>query len=595
MKRISVFVLAAVMMFGGMVTNAPEAKASGVDVKMRGLFEFAFNNMHNRNFGDSANWGRQRVAGAGADQTGANSQEARKKNDNFEARQRLRIWANFVASENLSGTLSFRIGQTVWGRGAGGGGAVANGNAGGALDADGVNIRVKHVFIDWLVPNTSVSVRMGIQPMALPSIRFGSNVLQADMGGITVSSPITDWLRVTAFWVRPLDSHANTFNANAGFNQADTIGGRNNRWGGLSNNVNTTADFFGLVLPMNFTGVRVSPWAMYGRIGAASGMFQPGAGYAFTRTVAPLDFATPLVVANSTSVGTGTANAWYLGANLNVTILDPLVFGMDMVYGRIGRTDYGGLTTGQAIHDWRDRHNGGPFRGMEASGWYIGATLDYRMSWGTPGIFGWYGSGDSLGGREQGKIGRMPSIMTDSNTFRYSSFGGSGMFGLSQEAFANVTGTGTGNWGVGIQVANVSFVKDLTHVLRFAYVRGTNDAGIPQAVLHDAQFAYGQGGGVNDGRSILPFNQRSLLMWGADALYLTTKDSVFEINFDHQYRIYENLTAALELGYLRLSSDVNTWGSNHAQWARNGHQDGRRHTKGSSNAWKANLMFNYSF
>ena len=594
MKRISIFALAALLMFGSM----PEAQASNVDVKMRGLYEFAFNTMQNRTFADSANWSTARYPRqAGV----ANSQERRQRNDNFEARQRMQIWADFVASENLSGTVHFRIGQTVWGRS---NAANTGGGAGGALDTDGVNIRVRQAYIDWLVPNTRVSVRMGLQTIALPATRLGSNVLNANVAGVTVASPITDWMRVTAFWIRPYHQQMNDQGVNDGFNTADGNGML--RWGGLSRNVNTASDFFGLVLPMNFTGVRVSPWAMYGRVGAASGHFNPNGGQAFNYRQTVWDHYAATTTANdpapgvtsvvhNLSVSNKTANVFYLGANLNVTILDPLVFGMDMAYGRIGRTKYGGLTAAVADNpNQRNRAIDGdtPFRSLEASGWYIGATLDYRMSWGTPGIFGWYGSGDSLGDRQNGKIGRMPNMLTPGGNFRYSTFGGTGMFGLSQEAIGNVTGTGTGTWGVGIQVANVSFVKNLSHVLRFAYVRGTNDAAIPKAVLHDSIDNF-YGGRAN--ARLLPAGQNALLQWGSDTLYLTTKDSVFEINFDHQYRIYENLTAALELGYMRLSSDVNTWGSDHRLNAPQNRWFERRHTKGGDNAWKANLMFNYSF
>jgi hypothetical protein len=71
-----------------------------------------------------------------------------------------------------------------------------------------------------------------------------------------------------------------------------------------------------------------------------------------------------------------------------------------------------------------------------------------------------------------------------------------------------------------------------------------------------------------------------------DGLYLTTDDSVFEINFDHQYNIYENLTAALELGWLHLNSDEETWGRGAANGSE-GHE--------GTNAWKAQVYFTFSF
>ena len=64
----------------------------------------------------------------------------------------------------------------------------------------------------------------------------------------------------------------------------------------------------------------------------------------------------------------------------------------------------------------------------------------------------------------------------------------------------------------------------------------------------------------------------------AASQYLTTDDQAWEINFDHQYQIYENLTAVLELGYINLHLDSDTW-TDHK----------------TDDAWKAQVMFQYSF
>lgn len=44
-------------------------------------------------------------------------------------------------------------------------------------------------------------------------------------------------------------------------------------------------------------------------------------------------------------------------------------------------------------------------------------------------------------------------------------------------------------------------------------------------------------------------------------VYLTTKDHAWEVNFDSQYKIYENLTLAAEMGFVRLDLDKDVWGS----------------------------------
>jgi len=43
-------------------------------------------------------------------------------------------------------------------------------------------------------------------------------------------------------------------------------------------------------------------------------------------------------------------------------------------------------------------------------------------------------------------------------------------------------------------------------------------------------------------------------------MYLTTKDTAYEINVDTYYDIYKNLQLALELGYIKLNLSDKVWG-----------------------------------
>ena len=74
-----------------------------------------------------------------------------------EARQRVRLELEAVASESLSGTVYFEIGDSVWG--------ASNSlyGGGGALGADGSIVELKRAYIDWMVPNTDLKLRLGIQ------------------------------------------------------------------------------------------------------------------------------------------------------------------------------------------------------------------------------------------------------------------------------------------------------------------------------------------------------------------------------------------------------------------------------------------------
>jgi hypothetical protein len=111
-----------------------------------------------------------------------------------------------------------------------------------------------------------------------------------------------------------------------------------------------------------------------------------------------------------------------------------------------------------------------------------------------------------------------------------------------------------------VQLADSTFLEDLSHTLRVAYYRGANDSDLIKKIGGSAPFKYAY-----------------------DPLYLTDKDYVWEVNFDHRYKIYENLTAVLELGYLRLSADRDTWHGRGADFDE------------SDSAWKAEVTFSYSF
>lgn len=486
MQRLVGFLLAAVIVLGSVGT----AKADGIQMKVMGEWDFAFGWADNTNFPGSVHG-----------DTGGRS------DDDWFARQRIRTQVNFITSEYLQGVLMFEIGDINWGRK----------EEGGALDADGVNVETKRAYLDWIIPQTEISVRMGIQGVTLPSTPMGTPVLDADVAGIVVSSPLTEWLGVTAFWARPFDAYGND---------------------GDDRHYDDEADIFGLLLPMEGDGWKFTPWGMYGFIGASSGLF---------------DYLLAGEQENSVDVQNSHTKAWWVGAHLELSLLDPLVFNIEGIYGRMSKVDLG-----RDFYDSFDLDRTMNTR-LGASGWFIAATLDYELDWGTPGIFGWYASGDGKNADRHGRLGRMPILSVDNAGFAPTSFGTAGTYSIGCDSL--VTASGLGTWGVGIQLADVSFIEDLSHTLRFAYYRGTNDSDL-----------------------IKKTGDTNYLKYGLDGLYLTDKDSVFEVNFDHSYQIYENLTAVVELGWLRLDADSDTWKNKTGS----GGDEGK-------NAWKAQLMFQYSF
>ena len=485
MKRIMTLVLAACFAFGSMgVANAQ----SGVDVKVKGAFDFTFG-WAEMSFKDS-----RKMAD---DLNGRND-------DNFIAAQRVRTQINFIASENLQGVLFFEIGVINWGNN-NGNGSVGRGS-GGSLAADGVNIETRRAYIDWMVPDTGLSIRMGIQGLTLPTATdMGVILFDNDVAAITASYAFNDTFSLTAFWARP-------------FNQNITDGGRKS-W-------DDEMDMFALVLPITLDGASITPWFLWANIGSASG------------------FHAAMLDTDEGYRQNDSAAGWWAGIATSVDLFDPLTFAFDVVYGDVNKVSLLSME-----NEWYNESKWG------ARGWAVDARLDYAFDFGTLGIFGWWSTGDSKAGLNAGRLGRMPSGFFSDTGFGPTSFGWDNGFGMGNQAAAVGYGI-AGTWGIGIQLADFSFIEDLSHTLRFAYYTGTNDKDIIKAGIEPAGFG---------------------------SLYLTDGDHAWEINFDHTYQIYENLTMALELGYIHLDLDKvwngsDTWG-----------------TDKTSDAWKAQIHFNYSF
>ena len=229
MKKLMTLALAAAMMLGA------TTGANAIDFKAKGQWIMSFDyGMH----GDFAKSKANRNSGYKNSTTG--------NEDEFEARQRVRLQLDAVASEALSGTVFFEIGDQVWG----------NDETGGALGADKSVVELKRAYIDWMVPNTELKVRMGLQGMSIPSFTMKkSQVFEDDVAGITVSYQFTDNVAATVFWARPYnDNYTKT-------------GHRTHEWGSDSSNFMDNVDAFGLLIPLTFDGFKVTPWGMIAAIG----------------------------------------------------------------------------------------------------------------------------------------------------------------------------------------------------------------------------------------------------------------------------------------------------------------------------------------
>lgn len=527
MKKLATLLIAAGLVFGA---TAPAANA--IDFKAKGEWVMSFDYGQNGNF----------TGGHG--QTGYNGKE-----DEFEAKQRLRLQMDAVASENLSGTVFFEIGNTTWGKD----------SEGGALGADKTIVEVRRAYIDWMVPNTELKVRMGLQGMELPSFTMKkSQVFVDDVAGITLSYQFTDNVGATAFWARPYN---------------DNFGGWDNyQERGNKSNFMDNIDAFGLLVPLTFDGIKVTPWGMIAAVGpnALRDVYQEedritdrmewhdeafgnDAGTSTSQMMQGLLPAWGLAgTAGQSANGLKLrqyATAWWAGLTADITYFDPFRIAFDFMGGGV---------------QWDDSR-------LNRAGWMATLLVEYKLDWGVPGLVAWYASGDNsnLGDGSE----RMPylSLGNGDNDFSYYAFDGHPYIAREGAMGPSMTGT----WGVGLRVKDVSFIEDLKHTLRVNLIGGTNDHEIFKQIAK-----YGRN---LDNYTI---NNGSI---GFKTMYLTDQDTALEIGLHNEYKMYENFTIMLDANYLAL------WLADTKYEGVRRQLSGAAPTGESRDAWNVNVSFVYSF
>ena len=454
--------------------------------------------------------------------------------DTFSAGQRVRLQLDAVASESLSGTVFFEIGDQMWGQS----------ESGGALGADSTSVvKLKNAYIDWMVPNTDLKLRMGLQAVALPNVAGGSAIMDGDAAAVVASYQFNENVGLTALWMRPLNDNYTGTNADG------------EAYGNGHKNYLDNMDLFALMLPLKFDGVELTPWAMYGMQGKNARFNEGGVETADGALSVTLPGYYPGMNFGPGGLGhTGKAygSMFWAGLPVAITAFDPLNIEFDINYGYV---------EAMGRYDVLKRGVESVLGNSKREGWLVKALVEYKMDWGTPGIFGWYASGDD--GNVKNGSERLPSIAGAGN---FTSFMGDGnlAWGTGYNFYDNNL-TYAGTWGIGLQIADVSFVEDLKHTFRVAYWGGTNS---PSMVKY-------MGSAVAwDGTTA-----------AQDGPYLTTNDGLLEFNLVNSWQIYENLEANLELGYIINMMDKDTWDKSYVSERNWSKQD----------AWKAQLIFAYTF
>ncbi len=510
MRKLATLLIAAGLVLG----MAP--KADAIDFKAKGNWMMDFEVGNN---------------GAFTDRTGYNGKE-----DQFEAKQRVRLWLDAVASENLSGQVYFEIGKTTWGQA----------KHSGALGADDACVKVRRAYIDWMIPETDVKVRMGIQGLGLPSYTMGkSQIMEDDVAGVTVSANFNDNVGLTLFWARPYNDNFSGYGEEKkGANYMDNV------------------DAFGLVLPLSFDGVKIAPYGMIAAIGpnAFRGLNEAKTHYdnfGNTTGTSVAQMAYGLLpawgVVGSAGQSAQTlkndtyATAWWGGVTADITACDPFRIAFDFMGGGVS---------------WDNSR-------MNRAGWMAALLLEYKTDFGIPGLVAWYASGDDddLGNGSE----RMPymSVSNGDNDFSPYAFDG-GKYIAREGAIGSSMG---GTWGVGLRIKDVSFVENLKHALRVNLIGGTNDPGVLKKLYRMDMYKAVNTGGTT----------------GIDNLYMTQGDTALELALSNEYKMYENFTIALDASYIAMwMSDDKYNGVKKQLSGVSGNHDVR-------DAWNVAVSFAYQF
>ena len=370
---------------------------------------------------------------------------------------------------------------------------------GASLGTDGKIVKVRYSYVDWVIPQTDAKVRMGLQNFSLPGFISNNGGGSADGAGITISGQFTENVGASLFWLRAENDNTDGYRGNPSSN---------------------AMDFVGLTVPMTFDGVKVTPWAMYGALGRDS--FTNGDG------VNKYDPVTGELISGPGSVANGLlptgvdgamlkgadldrhGNAWWVGVASELTYFDPFRFALDAAYGSADMGSIGGFD-------------------VERSGWFASILGEYKMDYFTPGILFWYASGDDSNWANGSE--RMPVV---EGSWTASSYGFDDNFG--RDACDMIGLTNDGKMGVYLQAKDISFMEDLTHIFRVGFIKGTNNTEMARQGIASPTGTSGR------------------------ELYLTTADKAWEVNFDTQYKIYKDLTLAVEIGYINLDLDKGVWG-----------------------------------
>ena len=391
--------------------------------------------------------------------------------DNYFTTQRMRTFFTYQANENLKAVLGLEM-DNVWGA-----------SNGGQWGTDGKgNIEVKHAYLDFNFPDTAINVKAGLQAVALPGV-FGNPVFDDDAAALVISAPINEMFGLAIGYSRGVDGVHNAQTDPATLTPA--VGKKGD-----------DIDMFFLAAPVTLDGFSATPYFAYAKVGKNSGYGNKK--YALSLDLGDVDpdldgISIPYTYTEKVK-WTDDADIWVLGANAALTMFDPFTLEADLIYGELKAEEEN--------------------KSYKSKGWYAALAASYKMDMMTPVLFATYFSGAD---KKDNKDNMLPQLAEGWGITPY--IGGVRAFGTTYDTFSGVDNA---CWAIGLKLADINFVDNLSHELTIAYAQGTSD-----------KYEY----------TDVAFDKKS---------------SAWEVYFVNKYMIYENLAAINELGY--FAPDFNAKG-----------------------------------
>jgi len=451
----------------------------------------------------------------------------------FNIEQRMRTAFQFIANENLKGVLDLQIGTSNWGNGLYSLGA---GRAAGTVTANQAPAG-SGVGASNAAGNGNIMLRKAYLDFKWPGTKanflvgFQTVALPVAFGG---GSAIFDDPAAAAIVTTPVTDNVTVL---AGYSRLFDSNLSSTATAGSLTGSGTSTDVAFAAVPIDFKGVNITPFAAYAYAGKdtyASGIGAP-----------PL----PGFASGNNSVNQ-SMRAYWGGVAATVTTLDNFKFMADFNYGK---ATYNNVQTAN----------------KGRSGWLADVAVDYTgLQMLTPSAFFVYSSGEKGNSTDGGQSGsnRMPVVGNPENWAVGSFFFGDPNFLPGSTGFIrNVIGF----WTIGVSLKDIKLIDKFSHTAHVLYVKGTNDK----------RFLTENGGGNLN-------TVADLANYGG---FLTTKDSLWEVDFNTKYIIYDELAVNLDLGYINANFDKDVWGAS----SKTNAADYQNY--GSKDAYSARLGLAYSF